>query len=567
MHESFDYYIANEKTTLLRSFPLVLVCFTTALVIDLYVYRNGYNWPPIRSDGFGYYLYLPAIFIHRDIFFNFLNDPAFAAAIRADYPFSDFNWAGLSELQNGFADKYPAGTAILQAPFFLAAWAAAKFKSIGPLSGFELPFQVASSISGAFYFAAGIYLLFRILVRRTTVLAAYLCLLFVTATTNVLLYASYDAAFSHIYSFFLVSALCSLVCSPSRIACHAFAFGLLLGLAVILRPTNIVAAVLVARLRPSLDRRQIARTQIARAQIARTQIARTMTLVICGAALGASPQAAIWLQTSGSLIHYSYGSEGFDFLHPQLPDYLFSLRKGAFFWHPAYLLMILSLTVHYRKFPQEALIFLTMIVLNLYVGSAWNTWWFGGSFGSRQTIDVLPVMAIAAELAKRRVDAMASGLVVGIGHAPGERRAEETVVGGIYPQHGHTRHFTVPARGLDQRVRRTVAEAPVGQLLTAAAPACEVDHAGHAARVAARQGERRPAARRFADDDRAFVQDIGLLAHQIEGGLDILSAVQAGSMVVRLIAVAVALGPFAAGVAVAAAQRQDHDISALDEPR
>jgi hypothetical protein len=381
MHETSDCYIANEKTTLLRSFPLVLVCFTTALVIDLYVYRNGYNWPPIRSDGFGYYLYLPAIFIHRDIFFNFLNDPAFAAAIRADYPFSDFNWAGLSEQQNGFANKYPAGTAILQVPFFLAAWTVAKVKSIGPLSGFELPFQVASGISGAFYFAAGIYLLFRILVRRTTVLAAYLCLLFVIATTNVLLYASYDAAFSHIYSFFLISALCSLVCSPSRTACHAFAFGLLLGLAVIVRPTNIVAAMLVAQLTQSPDRRQIA---------------RTMTLVICGAALAASPQAAIWLKTSGSIIHYSYGTEGFDFLHPQLPDYLLSLRKGVFFWHPAYLLMILSLTVHYRRFPREALIFLAMIVLNLYVGSAWNTWWFGGSFGSRQTIDVLPVIAIAA---------------------------------------------------------------------------------------------------------------------------------------------------------------------------
>jgi hypothetical protein len=142
-----------------------LACFITVLLIDLYVYKNGYNWPPIRSDGFGYYLYLPAIFIHWDLFFNFLNDPAFAGSLRADYPVSDWIWAGLTEQAKGHVNKYPTGTAMLQMPFFLAAWAVAKITSSGRLSGFEFPFQAASCISAAFYFAGGIHLLFRILVQ------------------------------------------------------------------------------------------------------------------------------------------------------------------------------------------------------------------------------------------------------------------------------------------------------------------------------------------------------------------------------------------------------------------
>jgi hypothetical protein len=255
-----------------------------------------------------------------------------------------------------------------------------KITATAPLTGFELPFQIASSVSGAFYFAAGIYLLFRVLVRRTTVAAAYLCLLFALATTNVLLYASYDASFAHIYSFFLVSALCAVACAPDRPARHSFAFGLLLGLAAVARPTNIVAALLIGLLIQGSDRKQMT---------------TTIGLVICGLALAASPQAAIWFITAGSMIHYSYGGEEFRFLQPELLNYLFSSRKGVFFWHPAYLVMILAVPAHYRRYPREALIFLAMIGLNLYVGASWNTWWFGGSFGSRQTVDVLPVMVIA----------------------------------------------------------------------------------------------------------------------------------------------------------------------------
>jgi hypothetical protein len=370
-------YRFNEKLVF-SSVLLVLACFTTALLIDLYVYKHGYSWPPIRSDGFGYYLYLPAIFIHGDIVFKFFNDPTFAAAIHADYPFSDWSWAGLTAQADGFVNKHPVGTAIMQMPFFLGAWTIAKINTAA-ITGFELPFQVACCISGAFYFAASIYLLFRILYQRMTVLAAYFCLLFALTTTNVLLYASYDASFSHIYSFFLVSALCALVVASDWRVGRSFAFGMLLGLAVIVRPTNMVAILLFGELTKNLDHKQII---------------KMTALVLCGFALTALPQALISLETSGYLIHYSYGEEGFHFLRPQVLNYLFSLNKGVFFWQPAYLLMIVLLVVHYQRFRREALIYLAIIMINLYAGAAWSQWWFGGSFGSRQTIDVLPLMVI-----------------------------------------------------------------------------------------------------------------------------------------------------------------------------
>lgn len=380
MHKIFRSGISGRRTVF-TSLPVFFVCFVAALLIDFYVYKRGYNWPPIRSDGLGYYLYLPAIFMHGDIFFNFLNDPTIAAKM-SEYPRADWALAGLTAGQNGFTDKHPIGTAIMQIPFFWGAWAIAKNRYSAPLTGFEYPFQVASCLSAAFYFAAGACLLFRALLHRINISAAYFTILFTLVATNVLLYASYDGSFAHIYSFFLLSALCAVVvgASDTPTGLRSLGFGLLLGLAVIVRPTNVIAALLTLQLMANSPRRQII---------------RTIALVLCGGVLAASPQALIWLKTSGSLVHYSYANEGFDFLRPQLLDYLFSVRKGVFFWNPAYLFMILSLTAHYRKYPREALIFLAMILCNLYAGAAWHSWWFGGSFGSRQTIDILPVLAMA----------------------------------------------------------------------------------------------------------------------------------------------------------------------------
>jgi len=379
----FNRTTLTRLPALVASNSLLPGCFLAVLLIDIYIYRKGYNWPPIRSDGFGYYVYLPAIFIHHDIFFTFLNDQAFIEQVRGYYPFADWIWTGLTVQGDGFVDKYPIGTAIMQLPFFLAGWTAARLGSSGSLSGFEFPFQVASCISAAFYFFAALCILFRILTARIAPSTATLCLLFAVTTTNVLLYASYDGSSSHIYSFFLVSALCAVVASSNKSIGRAFTFGLLLGLAVMVRPTNIVAALLFAKLATYPGRPLL------------IELTARVTLLILGFVLAALPQVLIWLVTTGSPFYYSYRSEGFDFLHPHVLSYLFSVRKGVFFWHPAFLLMICALVPHYQKFRLEASLFLAMIALNLYLGSAWISWFLGGSFGARQTVDVLPVMVIS----------------------------------------------------------------------------------------------------------------------------------------------------------------------------
>ncbi len=93
----------------------------------VFVYGTGRANPPIRSDGYSYYVYLPAWFIYGDPSLTAVardccggEFPAFTAIIR---------WPGTRRWVNA----HPIGVAILQAPFFLAGARADEMEQ--PLAG------------------------------------------------------------------------------------------------------------------------------------------------------------------------------------------------------------------------------------------------------------------------------------------------------------------------------------------------------------------------------------------------------------------------------------------------
>lgn len=85
-----------------KIYILIVLINVMALAAVGYIYKSELNGPPIRSDGKGYYAYLPSFFIDHSV-----NIPI------------DENTPYWYELDNGnIIDKYPMGTAILQIPFF-----------------------------------------------------------------------------------------------------------------------------------------------------------------------------------------------------------------------------------------------------------------------------------------------------------------------------------------------------------------------------------------------------------------------------------------------------------------
>jgi hypothetical protein len=360
--------------------PIFLAGFALALIALAAVFVIDKNHRQIYSDGWGYYLHLPAVFVFGDPDLSFLNDSDLPGSV-TQYRFNDGSWQGLRATDVGYRDKYALGPAVMQLPFFLAALAIAKL-TLPNVTGFEAPFQLANGISGIFYFALGAYLTYRAARLRSDVIAVVLALAFAAFATNLLFYASFDGSYSHVYGFCLVAGIVFLTVrradntnAPPR---WEFAlFGLLMGLAIMVRPTNAVVGLLYL--------------VFVRRSNFRTIITGSM-LAFVASIVGALPQMLLWLTTTAQLIYYSYEGEGFRFRSPELRNYLVSIRKGVFFWHPAYLLMILAAFAQVPARRFEGLIVLAILGLNLYIGASWGDYTFGDSFGCRQIVEMIPVL-------------------------------------------------------------------------------------------------------------------------------------------------------------------------------
>jgi hypothetical protein len=353
-----------------------------AIGVDAYVYGMQFNDKAIGSDGWGYYLHLPAIFIYGDPHLAFLNVPDLPGDI-VHYHLSDGTWQRLSVYGSGYLDKYTCGPAVLQLPFFLVALAISYFR-YASLNGFETIFQVANAISGIFYFGLGSFVIFRACSLRYSALPSALALAAVILATNLLNYATGDGSFSHVYGYCILSGVVYLtvwqVESDEAPSLPAFlAFGFLMGLAIMVRPTNAVYSLLF----PVFARDTPLRPLLVRSACA-----------FLASAVAASPQMILWYVTTGRPIYYSYVGEGFHFRSPELRNYLFSIRKGVFFWHPLYLFMIGALLQQLPRRPFECGTSLLMVLLALYIGASWSDYSFGDSFGSRQTVELLPVLLV-----------------------------------------------------------------------------------------------------------------------------------------------------------------------------
>ena len=371
--------------------PAFWVPIALALLVDGYVYGQHFNGTAIGSDGWGYYLHLPAIFIYGDPHLAFLNRPNLAPDV-LQYRFPDGSWQGLSVHDDGYLDKYAFGPAVLQLPFFLLALAVAHFRHAS-VNGFEHVFQIGNALTGALYLGLGSFMAFRAARLRFDPLPSALTLGIVLATTNLLNYAAADVSFSHVYGFFLLSALVYLTVRRVEIGeappLREYAlFGLLMGLAVMVRPTNMVYAPLFFVFVRGSNLKLLATGTL---------------LAVLVSAIAASPQMALWWVTTGHLIYYSYTGEGFNFTHPELRNYLFSIRKGVFFWHPMYLLLIVALLTQIPSRRFEGLIVLAIVLLGLYIGASWGDYSFGDSFGSRQSIELLPLLIVWSAGAVARI--------------------------------------------------------------------------------------------------------------------------------------------------------------------
>lgn len=355
----------------------------------VFVYATGRANPPVRSDGFSYFVYLPSWFIYGD---------STLGAVARDCCGGEFDpvtaiirWPETRRWVNA----HPIGVAVLQAPFFLVGHALTKWSNLSP-DGFTFYYQHAAGLSGTWWTLAGLFVL-RILLRRRFsdgVTAATLGALLLG--TGLYHYATFDSSYSHAYSFFLLAAFMSLTDSWHDDRLHArggprmgtaILLGLVAGLIVLTRHTNALFLLLFPLYRVT-DEASL-RATASRLSARWPELA---AMVLAGSVVIA-PQLAIYYQATGRLLVSSYGDLSFHFLSPHLWGVLFSVQKGLFFWSPLLVGAVAGFVVGDRKKLPFLAGTAVVMTLNTYLIASWWDWQFGASYGHRGFIDVLPLLA------------------------------------------------------------------------------------------------------------------------------------------------------------------------------
>lgn len=335
------------------------------------------------TDGQGYYAYLPAVFLYQDLQFSFidsLNQTYYKEGKRAKF---------IIETPDGNVNKYFAGTAVLEAPFFVVGCGLAAVVG-APVDGYSWPFQLMIGLAAIVYLLIGLHFLGRFLYAfGFDKKAVLITLLFTLFGTNLLYYTLYEPSMSHVFSFFTISLF---LFALER--AHRTLFGkwlllaaLALGLTVLIRPTN---GIVVLGL-PVVTGGLAGALKIIKHLFSDVKMLSGSALIVL-ILVGLQPLS--YLIQTGSPIVWSYEGEGFDFLNPEFYNVLFSYRKGLFIYCPILLLALVGVVVGFFKSRGRYAWLAFFLFVSTWIISSWWMWYYGGSYGHRAFIEYYPFFAI-----------------------------------------------------------------------------------------------------------------------------------------------------------------------------
>lgn len=324
----------------------------------------------IGWDVSGYYWYLPAIFIYKD-----LKHQKFADSVLQKYQPTGTDFQQAFKTDNGnYVMKYSSGMAIMYSPFFFTAHAVAG-KLGYPRDGFSPPYQMAIQFGGLIVALIGLWFFRRLLLLFYSDKVVSLSLLALVIGTNYINYGAIDTGMSHswLFTLYVLLLLATIRFYKIPTVKNAIPVGLLVGLATLTRPTEIICC--LVPLLWGMNSLSVAAFK-EKIQFLKQHMKPLLVAVIC-AFLVMSVQAVYWKSVSGHWLVYSYQDQGFSWLRPHIIQYPFNYQCGWLTYCPMMLLAWIGL-IPFLKWGQNKIAITAFILLNFYIVSAWDIWQFGG---------------------------------------------------------------------------------------------------------------------------------------------------------------------------------------------
>lgn len=370
----------------MRPWSARMALLIAVLVVAYRIYTLGAN--ELSWDVFGYYLYLPASFIHHD---PLLKDIGWIHQVMAERPIS----GTLYQLGSG-PDSNPVyfflmGMALLYMPFFLVGHAIAALTG-QPMDGFSLPYQYAIALGCVSYTVIALVHLRRILLAFFPDRLIAFLLVVIALGTNWFHFMTLKNLETANVLFMLMTVLVwnTLRWHRTERRRNLVWVALSLGLITLVKPSEVLV-LLIPLLWGVYDIESLAAK---RRMLWRLRGQVLFAMGIC--LLVVLPQMIYWMVAVGTPIYDSYKNPGIglDLWSPHLLDAFFSYRKGWLVYTPIMVFALLGLIFLHRRqrtlFPAIVIWFLA----STWIVVSWTEWWYGASFSVRPMITSYVVLSL-----------------------------------------------------------------------------------------------------------------------------------------------------------------------------
>ena len=375
---------------LTRKISIVKLTLIFILITQLLVIFNIKPWKNanqknalINWDVTSYYSYLPAIFVHKDLKFEFLNNSKINYAEKHQF------WPETAPNGNKVI-KTTMGMSVLYFPFFIISHIYSLINDKVVANGFSKPYEIGLTFSSIFYLMIGLFFLAKVLKSLYEDKKVSILLFLVLLGTNLFYYATTEPCMSHVYTFSLASIfmyITTKIFLKNSLIFFIF-LGLITGLLFLVRPTNILF-IITFLLYKIENFSSIKKRLYWFIQHYKKLIIATIIAVLIG-----SVQFIYWKWATGNWFFNSYVGERFYFNQPRILEFLFSYRKGWLVYTPIFFISLLGLYKMYMRKNPWFFSLLIILPIIIYLFSSWWCWWFGGGFGMRPMIDYYPLLII-----------------------------------------------------------------------------------------------------------------------------------------------------------------------------
>lgn len=340
----------------------------------------------IAWDVYGYYLYLPATFIYHDL--PLRNENKWLEETNSKYYMTPNFYQAHKQENGNQVIIFPMGWAIAYSPAFFCAHVYAKLSGY-PADGFSPPYQWALYFMSLLYMIIGVFLLRKILLHFFNDKLSAITLALIVVGTNYFFQAGIDPTMPHNMLFTLNCAIIwfTIKFYEQLKIKHAVTLGLLLGWAILCRPTEILWALL-----PLLWGVYNKETIKAKIIFIKTNFKLIFILVLTILITGFI-QMIYWKYVTGNWFSYNRG-EKLSFTDPYTLQFLFSYKKGWLLYTPMIIFAIIGFYNLYKNKRELFFPFLLFCLLNVYILSCWEAWWYGETFSQRPVVEMYGLMAL-----------------------------------------------------------------------------------------------------------------------------------------------------------------------------